>query len=331
MVTVAVIGLGMMGRTHLRAYGRIPGVRVAALCDSEVDLTDPGALLAEAGLAPQDAGVRTYRSLEALLADGGVDAVDICLPSDLHCDATVAALRAGCHVMCEKPMACDMVSTERMIAAARDSGRLLSVGQCLRFWPAYVEIKRLVDGGVYGAVRTAFFERHSGPPSWGRNWFADPARSGGALLDLHIHDVDMVLHLFGLPRSLVSTGLGPGGAAHVSTLYRYEDKVVASAGGWTASSTHGFNMRAFLTLERATISLDFARADKLVVYPERGEPQVPSLPAGDGYEGELRDFVDGIRAGRLSGIVTAESAARSVRVCLEERRSIVEGRELAIQ
>lgn len=330
MVRVGIVGLGMMGRTHLRAYGRIPGVAVAALCDSEVDLSDPAAILAESGFPSQDGGVRAYRSLEALLADGGVDAIDICLPSDLHCGATVAALRAGCHVMCEKPMALDVASTQRMIAAARESARLLSVGQCLRFWPAYVEIKRLIDSGAYGPVRTAFFERHSGPPSWGRGWFADPARSGGALLDLHIHDVDMVLHLFGLPRSLVSTGLGQGGAAHVSTLYRYDDKVVASAGGWTASSSHGFNMRAFLTLERATISLDSAREDKLVVYPQGGKRQVPALPAGDGYEGELRDFIEGVRSGRLSGIVTAESAARSVRVCLEEARSIVEGREIAI-
>ena len=329
MIRVGIVGIGMMGRTHLRAWSRIEGAQVAALCDNEVDLSDPAAIMAEAGGPPRGA-VRTYRDLEAMLAQGGLDAVDICLPSDHHCEATVLALRSGCHVMCEKPMALDAASTDRMIAASRESGRLLSVGQCLRFWPAYVEIKRLIDAGTWGRVRTAFFERHSGAPSWGRGWFADPARSGGALLDLHIHDVDMVLHLFGLPRSVVSTGVGQGGALHVTTLYRYDDKVVSAAAGWTASSSHGFNMRAFLTLEGATISLDFAREDKLVVYPEGGEREVPRLAPGDGYEGELRDFADGIRAGRLSGTITAESAARSVRVCLEERRSILEGREVAV-
>ncbi len=116
----------------------------------------------------------------------------------------------------------------------------------------------------------------------------------------------------------------------MATIYRYDDKVVSAAAGWTASSSHGFNMRALLTLEAATVSLDFAREDKLVVYPEGRERFVPRLPPGDGYEHELRDFVRGIQAGRLSGIVTPESAARSVLVCLQERRSVVEGREIAL-
>ncbi len=334
MVRIALAGVGLMGRTHLRAYRAIPEARITALCDNEADLSRPAAVFAQAGWPAAELGrageVRVFRDIDSLLAAGCADAVDVCLPSDLHREATVRALRAGCHVMCEKPMALDVASTRAMIEAARESSRLLSVGQCLRFWPAYVEIKRLIDERRYGRVLTAFFERCSGPPTWGRNWFADPRRSGGALLDLHIHDVDMVLHLFGLPRSVVSTGLGPGGAKHVATTYRYDDKVVGAAAGWTASSSHGFNMRAFLTLEAATVSLDFAREDKLVVFPEGGERFVPRLASGDGYEHELRDFVLGIEAGRLSGIVTPESAARSVFVCLEERRSIAEGREIAL-
>ena len=321
MVRVALVGVGFMGRVHLAAYGRLAGVAVTALCDDQADLSP----------AEAPAGARPFASIDAMLAAGGFDVVDICLPTDLHAHVAVSAMEAGYHVICEKPMALTHADALRMARTAAGTGRLLFVAQCLRFWPAYTEIRRLIEEGTYGAVRYASFDRISAPPSWsGRGWFRDPARSGGALLDLHIHDVDMILHLFGPPQALISTGVldEAGAVSHVSSQYRYEDRVVTSFGGWLAADSHGFTMRALVAFEGATVDFSHGRDPQVWVYPDGGEPHALELAPENGYFYELHEFAEGVRTGTPSAVVTPESAAESVRVCRAEERSIREGREV---
>ena len=127
--------------------------------------------------------------------------VDVCLPTDLHAEVTVAALEAGKHVLCEKPMALTVAECDRMVAAAKASGRFLMIAHCIRFWPEYIALKEIVDSGQYGKVTSALFRRISGLPKWSE-WFPNPQRSGGAILDLHIHDVG----LYQLPAGDAATG-----------------------------------------------------------------------------------------------------------------------------
>ena len=127
-----------------------------------------------------------------------VDVVDICLPTDLHADFAVRALQMGKHVVCEKPMAISLAEADRMIEAARKSGRRLMIAHCIRFWPEYVELRRLVESGELGHLLSLSLTRYSPFPSWGSdNWLADERRAGGAALDLHIHDTDFAAYLMG--------------------------------------------------------------------------------------------------------------------------------------
>lgn len=325
-----------MGKTHLGIYRQFENVEIAAICDIrpealEITSLDAGGNIKSSAGAIDLSRVRKFTDFDAMLKAGGFEVVDVCLPTYQHVAHAVKALDAGYHVFCEKPLALDMAGVETILRKVKETGKLFTVGQCLRFWPAYAEIKKLVAQGQYGQVKYAEFARFSMTPTWAwQNWLLNAEQSGSAALDLHIHDVDMVLHLFGFPQRLRAAGIFEknGSVSHIATLYGYEGLVVSSTGGWICSQSFGFNMRAFFVLEKATIEMDFSKQPVVMVYPQGAEKYALPLPEGDGYYHELKDFIAGIERGQLSGIVTPESAADSVKLCLEEIRSAKEQREI---
>jgi len=339
MIKAAVVGLGFMGKTHLGIYQKLENVELAAICDANPENLDITSLESEGNIQTSSStidlsSVSKYTDYESMLREGGFDFVDICLPTFLHTDHAVAALDAGYHVFLEKPMALTVADTERILAKWKEGDRLLSIGQCIRYWPAYAEIKRIIDEKRYGETKYVEFARLSAKPTWAWDgWISDRNRSGEAALDLHIHDVDTLLYQYGLPDELRSNGVieDNGGISHISTIYRYKHgPVVHSTGGWICSSSFGFNMRALYIMERATIELDYTKDPVLTVFPDGDEKFSPPLAAEDGYYFELKDFTEGLEKGQLSGIVTPESAAQAVWLCLEEIRSITENREIRI-
>jgi len=336
MVKVAICGIGFMGKTHLGIYQKLHNVEIVALNDirresMEITKLDAGGNIQTSSDAIDLSRVRKYTDFNAMLKDGGFDFVDICLPTYLHAEYSIGALKAGYHVFCEKPMALTAEEADRMLKAVQDSGKLFSVGQCLRFWPAYGEAKKIIDSKKYGAVKYAEFARFSNPPTWGWDgWLLDGKRSGNAALDLHVHDVDTILYFFGKPKSVKSNGVveKDGSVSHIASLYSYPNFVVASTGGWICTDSFGFNMRAFIVLERATIELDFSKDPILTVAPQGGKKEAVPLPQGDGYYHELVDFTKGIEGGKLSGTVTGASAAESVKLTLTEIESVKKQTEL---
>ncbi len=338
MTKVALTGLGFMGKMHLSVYSKLSSVEVAAICDVDEDMLNLNVRGGGGNIAVGDSSidlsnVKKYTDFDEMLKVGGFDFVDICLPTHLHVDFSIKAMEAGYHVFCEKPLSNNLDDAKRVVNRAKELGKLFSVGQCLRYWPMYVEIKKLIDSGKYGSVRYAEFSRMSMTPTWTwKNWILDGSLSGNAALDLHIHDVDMILYLFGFPESVRSRGIveKDGSVSHISTVYNYSDKVVASTGGWICTDSFGFNARAFYILEGATVELDISKDPVVTVYPADGDKYPLALPDGDGYYYEIKDFVDGVEKGRLSGVVTPESAYGSVRLCLTEIESAKSDREIKL-
>src|SRR5580700_5929760 len=123
---LALVGFGFMGRVHRDAIATLPGVELAGVVTRDQ--------------SKLDAAVRCYRDLAEALEDPQVDAVDVCLPTDLHEVAAIDALRSGKHVLVEKPMALNGAACARMIEEARRRGRILMVAQVLRFMPAYIAL-----------------------------------------------------------------------------------------------------------------------------------------------------------------------------------------------
>lgn len=198
-VRVGVIGMGM-GRNHAVHFRDCPQAELIAICDA-----DPGRLAEKAHeLHPH----RTYTQYEELLADPEIDAVSVALPNFLHAPVTLAALEAGKHVLCEKPLAMNTPEAERMVETARRLGRTLMVHFNTRFHPASMALKRAIDEGALGHVYFAktLWHRKRGIPGIG-GWFTRKEMSGGgALIDLGVHRLDLALWLMGYPRPVSVTG-----------------------------------------------------------------------------------------------------------------------------
>ena len=195
---VGILGAGAMGATHARHWARVPGVRVVAVADLD---------LAKATKVAESVGATPLGSAEELFA-AGCDVLSVCTPTDTHRVLTENALAAGCHVLCEKPMALSLEDCDAMIAAAEKAGKLLSVGQVVRFFPEYANAKKLVDAGEVGSPAVVRARRGGGFPAWS-DWFADTHRSGGILFDLGVHEFDWLLWCFGPVERVYAKALTP--------------------------------------------------------------------------------------------------------------------------
>jgi predicted dehydrogenase len=328
-VNVAVVGLGFMGVTHLRAYLGHPLARVLAVCDPS-RLPVNGVLAGVAGNI-QKAGdlhvgpdVKVFRRLEDLLGEAEVDLVDICTPTPLHPAQAIAALKAGKHVLCEKPLARTAAEAREILAVAQNSPGFLMPAMCLRFWPGWRWLKDVVTAKTHGAVLAARFRRVSALPAWNRAGGGD---HGGALFDLHIHDSDFVNFLFGRPQSVFSRGVAAADGAihHVVTQYDYPGgPAVHAEGSWLLA--HGFDMAYTLYCERATLDYDLARgADALVITQLGGLPRAVPPTGTDGYEGEIDYFLGCIGLRQAPHTVTAADGLTALEICEAEEKSVRTG------
>ena len=330
-VNVGLVGLGFMGVTHVRSYFQIPTARIAAVCDS-VRQPVNGVLAGVSGnITGSDSvklpdGTKVYTRLEDLLADPEVELVDLCVPTPLHHPFALSALKSGKHVLCEKPLARTSALAREIVAAAKTAKGFFMPGMCLRFWPEWAWVKKAIESNTYGKVIGARFRRVSEPPAWSKATYLKGDDSGGALLDLHIHDTDFVQFCFGRPQSVFSTGVTrlSGAIDHVVTTYLVAcGAAVYAEGTWLMTPGHGFNMTYTVVFEKATADYDLTRgADALKLFEEGQPPRVIKLNEPDGYVGELRYMIEAIQTGRPPSVVTGPDALSAVEICEAEEKSI---------
>ena len=337
MIHVGILGFGLMGRTHARAYLESGCARIVALADA-----NPTSFQCEPvkgnleGLETQtfDASMAaTYDSLDELLADERVQAVSICTPTPTHVALATQCLEAGRHVLLEKPMGLTSAEAARVAEVAAAHPELVCVpAMCMRFWPAWAWLHDAIIDGRYGKVRSAHFTRIGTMPGW-TSFYGDETQSGGAILDLHVHDADFVRWCFGDPVEVMSKGYrgSSGGFDHVVTSYRYDDSelIVTAEGSWMMPSSFPFTMRYRVDFESATADFDLRRKPELSVYERDGDPHQPALKAGEGYLHEVRAFLSAIERGAPVVEVTPADAVNAVRLVEKERESIISGRPVA--
>ncbi len=225
MVNVGIIGAGGIGRVHAEAYGRQPSCRVVAVADVD---PERGRRLAEA------VGARYVPEAEALLARPDVDAVSICLPHALHAETTVAAARAGKHVLCEKPIATSLADADRMIDACRQAGVILMIGHTHRFYPEHIRARLLLQDGAIGRLLFAndvIWAGRDGDESL--QWRGSVALNGGGVfMDNGIHAADRLRWWIGAEVETVSARIGHGrglieGEEHGTALLAFANGVTA--------------------------------------------------------------------------------------------------------
>lgn len=200
-IRVGIIGVGGIARgVHIPGYKKLPGVEIAAVSDLVLD---------RAQEAAKDAGpdTRAYADYREMLTAEELDAVSVCTPNAFHKDPTIAALEAGAHVLCEKPIASSVADGEAMIAAANRTGKLLTIGLMTRFAPYAQAIRRFSDDGFLGEVyyARAQYLRRRLIPDWGVFHIHEKS-GGGALIDIGVHILDLTMWLMGSPKPVSVSG-----------------------------------------------------------------------------------------------------------------------------
>jgi len=326
-LTCALVGFGGIGHHHASRYAHCKNVRLVAICD-----IDP-ARLAEAESKTNLGGsgaldlskVRRYASYDALAKAerGRIDMIDLCVPTYEHARLACRALRDGFHVLSEKPMALSLPQCDALLAAAKESGRLHMVAQCLRFSPVYEALRAAVRDGRFGALRRLSLRRLSSMP-WSR-WYYDHRKCGGAVLDLQLHDLDFAVSLLGTPSAIRCEGLrGPsGGWDETLSRLRYpgpKAPLVTTEGSWLRSRfAPGFEA----VFERGLLTYGDG---KLEAFDEKRRPvRLPARKDADMYGLEIDYFAGCVLRGERPARCLPESTRESVRLALLQMKSAARG------
>ncbi|MCA9864361.1 MAG: Gfo/Idh/MocA family oxidoreductase [Thermomicrobiales bacterium] len=332
MVRVAVLGAGFMGGVHSKAYATLPDADIAVIYSPSPDRGQP---LAE------ELGVPWSDNLDAILADPGVDAVDICLPTPQHRPVTEAAIAAGKHVLLEKPIAMTLADAQALVTLADDSDRTVMMAHVLRFWPEYVEIARQAHAGDLGRLRSGFASRRQPFPAWSK-LFSRSDLTGGAVIDMMIHDFDALNWVFGTPVAVTARGeqneRSGGGFDQVQVLIDYPNGTSALVdGGMTMPESYPFSSRLEVLGEDAAVEYTFraggrsvemgSGVNELVLYPNAGDPAILELAQADPYANECAAFLDAIRTGSSPDRATPHDGLVALATALAARQSLEQGGE----
>ena len=347
MINVGIAGIGFMGMTHYNAYQTIRGARVRALCEQDANRLAGDWRSIKGNFGPHgmkmDLGdIDRYGKLDEMIADAKLDLIDVCLPPSLHADVTVAALKAGKHVFCEKPIALTPTDAKRMVGAAGKSGKQLMIGHVLPFFPEYNFAYKAITGGKYGRLLGGHFKRIISDPTWLPDFY-NPKTVGGPMLDLHVHDAHFIRLVCGMPSAVQSVGRMRGEVAELfSTQFLFGDSgpIVTAASGVINQQGRPFTHAYEIYLEKATLLFDAAGIGKdwVVGYPvtlltDTGRVVRPKLGSDDpcdAFVAELKEVVRAVRTGTPSALLAGRLAADAVLLCHKQTQSVQRGRAVKV-
>ncbi len=306
-MNAVLVGNGFIGANHRAGYRFLKeegsDIKLKAICDIR-----PEKLV-------ENDGARTYTDLDEMLKnEKDIDFVDLAIPTFLHAELSIKCMEAGYNVLCEKPMALTTEECDRMIECSKRTGKKLMIGQCCRFASDLQIIKQFILDKKFGRPLSAFFTSTGGRPDWGwDDWFLDKNRSGGCMLDLQAHNIDLMNWYFGLPDKVTTTAVerhdGEGYEA-ISANHIYGD-------GLFVHSWCDWGLPVNKHLFRS-VRINF---EKGYLYNERGARH--ALVAVD-FEGNETDLTDSIKMhsstarNEIEYFANAIKTNQPVRMCLPE-------------
>ena len=322
MIKIGLIGCGFMGTMHANCYKNIKDAEVVAFADIREE---------KAKELAKGTNAAIYLDGKDLIENADVDIIDICLPTFLHSKYAVMAMDKVKYLFVEKPVALTNKEADEMLAKANETGCNVQIGQVIRFWDEYVKLQEILESGKLGKVINANFRRISPIPTWGWNdWLLDTELSGGAAQDLHIHDMDYVLSIFGKPNTLKSIKNVCGEAnSYICSLMGYDGFVVTVEGTWALPGTHPFEATFRVVFEKGVVE---NQGGKFMLYTDDSAEEIAiekTEVAGDGFDGgnisdlggyynELVYFVDCAKNGAKVEKATLDAAAQSLEFVLDE-------------
>ena len=328
-IRCAIIGYGGMGHFHAAQYGKQKYVELVAICDTNPEKfkqKEAQINLGKSGKSKLDK-VQYCASYEALTSSVEFDMLDICLPCPLHAEYAIRAMKDGYDVLCEKPMARHSSDAVKMIETARKTGRKLMIAQCLRFANNFRKLKEIHDSGRYGKLLRMDMRRNGGLPK--QAWYRDPAQSGGALLDLHLHDTDFIQYLLGVPDKVMTFGVTrtTGGIDDLMSNYIFADgPKVSSEGSWCRGPWSSGVVAVF---EKAPA--DFC-PEGIRICPVDGKEKILKVPSDPNpYFNEIAYFTECIAKKKPVKICPPESTLLSILIAEAEEKSARTGKMVAVK
>lgn len=271
MLKVAILGIGGISGAHIPAWQNMENAEIVALCDIRPEQMKKYQMF------------RRYTSFDDLLEKEQIDILDICLPTYLHVEYAVKAMERGIHVLCEKPLSLNAQDVVKVYGAAKRNHVKFMVAQVLRFWPEYDYVKNIYDLGTYGKLLSGTMSRLEQCPAWSEGgWMRDENRSGLVPFDLHIHDLDFLVHAFGAPKSAVPFRVKRPEQDYLNVTYQFDDFFVNTEAAWYAAA-YPFKAEFRFQFEKAVVAMENG---KLKVYEADGK-MLDVTPGTIGDTGEI--------------------------------------------
>ncbi|WP_066189701.1 MULTISPECIES: Gfo/Idh/MocA family protein [Gracilibacillus] len=324
-----VLGAGTMGNAHAAAYAKMKDVTLSGIVDVNSE---------KAVQLANRYGTKAFASYEEAkrqLAD--IDVVSVCLPTPSHKEAVIQAAQDKCDVICEKPLARHLDDAREMMDECKQQGVHLFVGHVVRFFPEYIQAKKVVDSEKIGQPIMARTTRGGSFPEASNDWYANFAKSGGVILDTVIHDFDFLRWCFGEVERVyakTSRGRAAGKIEYALITLRFESGVIAHVEGTWAHQK--FHTKLEIAGKEGIIEHDSSKVNPVVLEKsaaanEAGGVAVPSSPAKDSpYYLEIQHFITCIKEDKAP-IVTAEDAYEAVKIALAALESIKLGKPVYLK
>ncbi len=313
MLKAVLVGVGGMGSWHFHVYKNMKDLELTAVCDVRMDM-----------LKEKTAGmdIKLYSDFNEMIKAENPDIVDICTPTYLHKEMSIAAMENGANVLCEKPMALSTEDCRAVIETAEKTGKIFMAAHVVRFMSAYIYLKNIIKSGKYGKLLRLDMKRASEIPRWSwEDWMLDREKSGHVVVDMMIHDIDFIQDVFGLPQDIKGIYYNMKNMTNYASFdYIYDGFTVSAETGWYNPDVP-FAAGYFALFENGFIELKEALYDcgEKVDFDNAvttGETDI-NISDGDGYEAEIAYFADCVRSGNAPDMVTPESSAASVELALK--------------
>lgn len=318
-IRVGVVGAGLIAGCHVRAYTTADDVDVVAVADTNRPKAEQLAATV---------GAKACAGLDEVL-ELGTDVVSVCTPPRSHAELTVRALEAGCHVLCEKPLALTVADARRIRDAAEASDRVVMIGHVSRFEPDHRAGRELVSAGNVGEVAMMLHSMTTALPGWSEGgWLARQEESGGPLVDLSVHSFDYLAWVIGSPAvrvQAVAADSPVGPATYALATVRYANGAMGQVEvSWAHPAARGFKAVVEITGTEGRVGWSYDSINGGAVYLADG--RVSWLdPLGErGYAREIAAFVEAVRTGGPSPVPVAEGYA-ATRTALAALHSVRTG------
>ena len=328
MFKVVIIGSGSIAGTYAQALENSEFVKITAVLGVEAENTKNFA---------KKYNINFYTDADEMYSAEKPDAVLVCTPTFTHETIVKKAIENGVHVMCEKPFVLDADIAQQIFDNAKENNVRIMIMQVVRFGPEYVRIKQLIQRGELGEIKNVYTNRLSAHPDW-CTWHRDPAKSGGGLYDLHIHDIDFLVYVFGKVKSVYAVGSqeNTGCWNNVSATINFECGVSAVSEGfmnitgeWDFSTNVRVNgTKAAIEYLNKTVYNSKANKDKinnLVIYHRDSDTKIETVEQYNPYKAETEYFADCVINDKETKAVPSSDVVYVLRIVKAIEKSLQSG------